>query len=247
MKKIQFSLFGRIFNLQWFYLLVYLMLLSLLISLGFWQLGRSDEKRLLLDLAAQQEKIITELNPQTVDDSQQLRYQQLTVKGRYDTQQQFLLDNQIVAAKAGYFVLTPFILHGSQKAILVNRGWLPAHLDRSRFPDISFENPETVTLTGRANTFPSVGIKLKGAEIPTKGFPALVQVIDSPTLARKLGYPLFSFQLELAPNHANGYRREWLKNTLITPEKHTAYAVQWFSLALTLTLLFFWYSSKKHQ
>jgi surfeit locus 1 family protein len=31
------------------------------------------------------------------------------------------------------------------------------------------------------------------------------------------------------------------------PEKHIAYAVQWFALALTLTLLILWISCKKYK
>jgi surfeit locus 1 family protein len=36
-----------------------------------------------------------------------LRFKNAVVKGYYDTAQQFLLDNQILSGKTGYFVLTP--------------------------------------------------------------------------------------------------------------------------------------------
>jgi surfeit locus 1 family protein len=42
-----------------------------------------------------------------------------------------------------------------------------------------------------------------------------------------------------------GYWREWRKNTVIPPEKHIAYAVQWFGLAITLTILFIWFGTKR--
>jgi len=239
------TVFGRVFSFSLFYVVLYGLLLWLLISLGFWQLGRSDEKRLLLEQQTLQEKINLEFSAQTPDNVENLRFQQATTVGHYDIKRQFLIDNQIVKGKAGYFVMTPFILENSYKAILVNRGWLLANPDRNILPEINFSMTDKITLRGRINSFPSVGIKLQGAEIPTEGFPSVVQVVNSDILAEKLAYPLFSFQIELAADSPNGYHREWLRNNLMPPEKHTAYAVQWFGLAFTLSILFFWYSSKK--
>jgi surfeit locus 1 family protein len=102
-------------------------------------------------------------------------------------------------------------------------------------------------VSGRINQFPTVGIKLKGAEIPTNTWPSVVQLIDSQVLTEKLGYEIASFQLELEPESQEGYKREWKINTAIPPEKHLGYAVQWFGLALTLTALFFWISLKKRS
>jgi surfeit locus 1 family protein len=90
-----------------------------------------------------------------------------------------------------------------------------------------------------------VGIKLNGAEIPTKGWPSVVQVIDNQVLANKLGYPVFPYQIELENDLPEGYKRDWQAAKIMLPEQHTAYAIQWFALAFTLTMLFFWYSLKK--
>ena len=240
----QFKLFQRDFKFSFFYSSLYLLLLILLISLGFWQLGRADEKRLLIKQQQSRLNTILELNGQTEDNSQLLRYRQIVASGYYETDKQFLIDNQIVGGKAGYFVMTPFILQGSTKAVLVNRGWLPANPDRNILPDITVDG-EQITLQGRVNTFPSVGIKLEGAEIPTEGWPSVVQLVESNVLAKKLGKDLFSFQVELAPESAAGYTRNWQENSFMPPEKHIAYATQWFGLAITLTVLFFWYSSTK--
>jgi surfeit locus 1 family protein len=86
---------------------------------------------------------------------------------------------------------------------------------------------------------------LAGAEIPTKGWPSIVQVLNNQVLADKLGYKIFPFQIELDKALSEGYNREWQKTTIMLPEQHTAYAIQWFALAFTLTLLYLWYSYKK--
>jgi len=64
-------------------------------------------------------------------------------------------------------------------------------------------------------------------------------------LAKKLGYALLPFQIELDKNIADGFKREWQTATVMPPEQHIANALQWFGLALTLSILFFWYSFKK--
>ncbi len=228
--------------------LIYLCLLPLLIALGIWQLGRSEEKRLFLEqqehgLASSE---IIQLSTAIGDNADALRYKKVVVTGHYDQAHQFLIDNQISAGKAGYFVLTPFVLQGETKAVLINRGWVPLNQNRSILPDVQLKKEQTV-VTGRINRFPSVGIKLAGAEIPSEGWPSVVQVVDSQVLAKKLAYSLFPFQLELDKDLPEGFKREWQTTTVMLPEQHTAYAMQWFALAFTLTILFIWYSNKRND
>jgi len=228
--------------------LVYLCLLPLLIALGIWQLGRSEEKRVFLEQQGQElaSSEIIQLSKASEDNLDRIRYKKVQATGHYDQAHQFLIDNQISAGKAGYFVLTPFVLQGEAKAVLVNRGWVPLTQQRSILPDLQISSEQT-QVTGRINQFPSVGIKLAGAEIPTEGWPSVVQVVDSSVLAKKLGYSIFPFQIELDKDQPEGFKREWRTSTIMLPEQHTAYAMQWFALAFTLTILFIWYSYKRND
>jgi len=236
---------GRTLRLQRTPTMVYLCLLPLLLALGSWQLGRSEEKRALIEQEQQRSAGEALHLPAAVgDDVDALRYRRVEMSGHYDSAHQFLLDNQISEGRAGYYVLTPFVLQGAEKAVLVNRGWVPLNPDRSILPDVHIKSLQT-TITGRINHFPGVGIKLAGAEIPGDGWPSRVQVVDSEMLAKKLGYALLPFQVELDKASADGFKREWRTTTVMPPEQHIAYAAQWFGLALTLTILFFWYSFKK--
>jgi len=227
--------------------LVYLCVLPVLIALGMWQLDRSEQKQAFLEeqkQAAADEML--HLTAAAENNTKTLRYRKVEAAGRYDAAHQFLVDNQISDGKAGYFVLTPFILTGENKAVLVNRGWIPLNQNRSILPELKIDNAEAVII-GRINSFPSVGIKLAGAEIPSEGWPSIVQVVDSDVLAKKLGYSLFQFQVELGKEQPDGFKREWHTATIMQPEQHTAYAIQWFALALTLTILFIWYSFKNND
>lgn len=247
MKKFTLTVAGRSFRFSLFGLVLYAVLLFFLCSLGNWQLRRAEQKEQYLQqqaVAAKAERI--DLNAAPRPQLEALEYRDVRVAGHYDTAHQFLIDNQVNKGKAGYFIMTPFLIDGQDKAVLVNRGWAPMALDRSLTTDISIAAPETI-VHGRANHFPSVGLVLEGADIPSESWPAVVQVVNPDVLTKKLGYPLLDFQVELSPAMADGYLREWREISIMPPEKHIAYAVQWFGLALTLTVLFIWLSYKKNN
>jgi len=242
----KFKLLNRTFQMSWLGLSAYLLLMLLLCSLGSWQLSRAEQKKqLLLQQQAAIDSGVIDLNRQTIIDVATVRYRKARLNGRYDFAHQFLLDNRIMDGKSGYFVLTPFRADGLP-AVLINRGWLAVGGDRNQMPDLSMRT-EPTEVTGRINEFPSVGLVLKGAEIPTENWPSVVQVVDSKVLSQKLGYEIAAFQIELEPSAAEGYKRAWKINVPIPPEKHLAYAVQWFGLALTLTALFIWISIKNRS
>ena len=247
MKKITVPIAGRRIRISVLGLAGFLVLLGILCSLGNWQLQRADEKRLYLQqqqLAQKAERIM--LNRLEHVDLKSMEYKKVSVKGAYDEAHQFLIDNQIKDGKVGYLVMTPFIIAGRNQAVLVNRGWVPMNKDRSIKPDIRIEKKHRV-LSGRVNHFPVVGMALKGADIPTDTWPAVVQVINTEILDAKLGYSLLGFQIELDADQPGGYEREWKNVSIMPPEKHIAYAMQWFALAITLTVLFVWYHVKNNE
>ncbi len=225
--------------------LVVLGLLPILIALGMWQLDRAEQKRAIF---AQQKQAMAapavQLTAATPEDKDALRYKAVIATGHHDGAHQILIDNQIAGGKTGYFVLTPFILDQGDKAILVNRGWVPASQDRKVLPDVTLPQNRT-QVSGRINQFPSVGIKLAGADQPSAGWPAVVQVAENDVLSARLGYRVFPFMLELDKQAPEGYRREWRENTVMPPEQHVAYAAQWFGLAIVLAMLFVWFSRLK--
>jgi len=236
---------GRSFNFSLIPLLLYLALVTLLISLGFWQLGRADEKKIFMTKQqVSADKDVISLKSIVDADPESLRYRKIEISGLYDKEHQFLIDNQIVNGQAGYFVMTPLLVDGMKNAVLVNRGWVVLNKDRRVLPDVSISTLQ-VKLLGRVNNFPSVGFKLDGAEIPADGWPSVVQVVDTDILANRLGYSLFPFQVELDITMDDGYQREWRKSAVMPPEKHIAYAVQWFGLAITLTILFIWFGTQR--
>lgn len=225
-------------NIKLRWLFAYLGFFLLFLSLGAWQINRANQKQAFLDEEAKRQNQAVQITHETAENLEALRYRPASVVGHFETQKQFLLDNQIDSGKAGYFVFTPFKLQNSNKAILVNRGWIPLIEPRATLPNVDFQAETETILKGRINSFPSIGLKLAGANQPTTTNPAVVGIIDTNVLAKELGYELFAFQLELAPEMPNGFKREWKAANIMQPEQHLAYAMQWFGLALVLTILF---------
>src|ERR1700760_3278690 len=106
--------------------LLTIVLIAMLVSLGFWQLQRAAQKRVLYDEFAAGGDAARAIDLQT---PRLPRYSHVEATGHYDADRQILIDNMFNAERAGYFVITPFALQGGGWT-LVNRGWVP--LGRSR-------------------------------------------------------------------------------------------------------------------
>jgi len=218
-------------------------LLPALLWLAAWQLGRADEKRHLINLQAQQMLAAPVQLDSRVHDLEPLRYRRVWIDGEYDSEHQFLLDNQVVNGKAGFHVMTPFHIQGTSMSILVNRGWLAGSADRKTLPDVTLMD-KSHRLSGMISGFSGVGYELSGAEVPSSGWPAVVQLIKTKTLVKRLGYPLLPYQLWLDESFSEGYHRDWKIRRYMTPEKHMGYALQWLSLALLVLVFYLWRSFK---
>lgn len=244
-KKNHLRLGNREFSCSWLILVLYVLVFCILVALGIWQLQRADEKKQLMQRQAMRgDQQIVELNGQHSWQLNLLEYKPVVVKGQYDKAHQILVDNQIKQGQVGYLVLTPYFIAEQNQAVLVNRGWLPMNLDRTIKPDVEFDR-RVPQIKGRVNHFPVVGLKLAGADEPSEGWPVVVQLINTEKISAILGYPLLDFLIELDPSEPEGYLRSWEVPYTVSPDKHIAYAVQWFAMALALTGLFFWHGFRR--
>lgn len=220
----------------------FLVVFGLFVRLGLWQIHRADEKQALIDARAERSRdIAIELTGREAS-LEDLRYRRVVVAGRYDADHQFLLDNQINGQQLGFHVLTPLQIADSDRAVLVNRGWRPWGADRERAPDLGIGRVD-VRIAGMVERFPAVGLKLKGADIPSPGWPSVVQVAEPERLAERLGYPVLPYQVLLDPTAADGYARDWTV-TPLNPDTNRGYALQWFLFAAVAAVLYIRYGFK---
>lgn len=224
------------FKPGWRASLVFLAALTLFANLGLWQIRRAGEKEALMEAREQRGREEPVRLSGIEAGADELRFRRVEVLGEYDADHQFLVDNRIHDGQPGYLVLTPLRIAGSDRAVLVDRGWVPLGADRTRPPEIGLTR-RAVRVTGVADYFPRVGFKLRGAEIPGPGWPALVQVAEPARLAERLGYPVLPYQVLLDSAAPDGYVRAW-REVPLDPGKNRGYALQWFLFAAVAAVLY---------
>jgi surfeit locus 1 family protein len=161
-------------------------------------------------------------------------YQRVRVSGTLDARHQFLLDNRSYQGRPGYEVLTPLTRAGAV-TLLVDRGWVPFSGSRAQLPDVSLDTDAAVTLTGRSGLLPSPGLAL-GHASPSGAWPKVTAFPSMAELASTLGTGLEPRILLLDPAAPHGYVRDWQPPGM-SPLRHFSYAIQWWSFAALVLLL----------
>lgn len=216
------------------------LLLPLLISLGFWQLDRADQKQALEDAyQARQAAPAEDLSAQEAirPDREAMMWRRVRLRGDYLHEKTFLLDNQIKDGRPGYLVFSPFRLAGTQTVILVNRGWLPMDGGRKAVPEIP--PPEnTGSIEGTAKKPQSTGLFLGGpaAEALAPGL-VRMQQLDLEALEQDNNWSLLPYVVRLDGESGNRLLRDW-EAPGFGKEKHQGYAFQWFAMAATLFIIY---------
>jgi surfeit locus 1 family protein len=216
--------------------LVTLLLLPLLIGLGLWQLERAAWKQDLIAAHAERSRRPPQTLAALLASGEELPYYRATARGRYDLEHQLLLDNRAEQGRAGYHVLTPLRLAGGG-TVLVNRGWVPVGNDRAQLP--ALPGPEgAITVNAMVTLPPEKVFRLGAEEEVHPGWPQVVQQIELPALEQRLDTTLQPVILLLDPDVDGGFVRSWRPVYGISPDRHRAYALQWFTLALVLLLIY---------
>ena len=206
--------------------------IAFLTSLGFWQLDRANEKRAI---EASIQKANTGIVELITDENRLLEkeYYQVRLKGQYQSNKQFIYDNQIVDQVSGYYVLTPFKLEGQPSSIIINRGFIPWNGDREKLADVSIEKTKSEIKVQISK--PIKRIELKSSEIGNN-FPVLIQAIEIDGLIVLSGVELTTVVGLLNASASDGFVRKWEPYTG-SIEKHIGYAIQWFLMALVLAII----------
>jgi surfeit locus 1 family protein len=212
--------------------IIVLLLLPMFISLGFWQLHRADEKRLLQAKFAMRDKI----PPITLKQAQQLTdysYYPIQLNGYFDNAHSILLDNQFYQHRVGYQVITPFINENHQW-VLVNRGWLPMGASRNSLPKIVLVS-DKVRIMGflyAPQKNPFISNKIESIVWPLR-----MESLDIPLLSSYLNRTFYPHTILLNPKSPYGFIRNW-QPVNMKASMHIGYAVQWFAMAMALLVIY---------
>ena len=209
--------------------------LPLLLILGYWQLLRADEKQSIVNQYQTNRQQPSLTDPQMLDNGQDYQYRQAAIQGEADNERVIILDNRVKYGRPGYEVLQAVTISGSAKKLLINRGWVPADLNRSILPVIP-------SLTGNIQLRGYLYRTLKGGYRLDDGVrnlaqgPSRVGWITVERAEQLFGESFYPYQLRLDSDSVGALETGW-PTVSIYPEKHIAYAVQWFAMAVTLFIL----------
>ena len=221
-----------------------LLLLVLMTGLGLWQLERANWKQVLVDTREGR----TLLPPIALRPGEELgdevQYRRVFARGYYDVEHQLLLDNKTYQGHAGYHVLTPLRLDESNAVVLVNRGWVPLGKTRAELPKIPATSGE-VLVDAMVELPPQKLFRLADIEEVNTAWPKVVQQLEIRELEQLLGVALEPLILLLDKDDAFGFIRDWKAVYGVTVDKHRAYAVQWFTLAVVLLLIYISVNSER--
>lgn len=206
--------------------------IALTVALGFWQLGRGEEKAALAERlkAARSGPLIAV--PATEISEDAIAWRRVEASGRFAPEFTVFIDNRVFHGVPGYHVVTPLKIDGGERYVLVNRGWIAAAPDRRSLPRI--DTPAgNVRITGIA-TVPSP----RQFELSTRI--ADGNVWQNLTIARYRATVAIAIQPVVVQQDNqldDGLQREWIESGP-SPDRNYGYAFQWFAMAAALLIYY---------
>lgn len=209
---------------QWLFLAI--VVIAGFCRLGFWQLDRAEQKR-EISAAVDKQGFIELKQGQALP----ANWTKIRLAGEYSNQH-WLLDNQLNNGKAGFEVLSLFQLMDGRK-IIVNRGWV------SQLNNVDAAISKTKqSILGVVAPHRAAGMRMGEVIVATRQNG--LKVVNYPTakdFSEWLDAEVLDASIWLDKNQPNGFVRNWQPPEK-SAEKHLAYAVQWFALALTVLIVF---------
>ncbi|MDB2374490.1 SURF1 family protein [Psychrosphaera haliotis] len=247
----------------------------ILCKLGFWQLERADQKRILLEqtsgIVLSQQNLLESI---TLGDVSELNNKEVTLELTLDNRSIWLIDNKIYQGQAGYDVVVPALVSSSvtytnddgsvsngdtsvtnddsfvgksdssgsnstvndgNAYVFVNLGWWKAPATRAELPEVIL--PEKVNVTGLLKTTDLEQFTLSD-KTGEYSFPQRVQSVNAILEFHKKKAPSSSPVFLYASSNTINQHPQLYKPVVMPPEKHVAYAVQWFLLAVAAVIVF---------
>ena len=228
-------------SLPW--LIFTLIIFAGLIKLGLWQNSRAIEKeqRLGRMVELQQQNALSLTQVLALQASnEQVNYINdfpVSIEADFIPEIVFLLDNQTNKNSLGYRVYQ--VVKSNDYAVLINLGWVQGSINRQELPKIT-------ALVGQFHfqgkiRFIEKGIVLMEQKLKKDQWPLRIQHIDLEKISTLIDVQLLPFVVYLDKKEALGFEKNW-QPIVMPPEKHRAYAFQWFSLAIAWLSLMIWAS-----
>ena len=204
--------------------------LCVMVYLGSWQQQRAAEKRALQAEFEMRAKAAPLALGASIVDPVASRYARATARGEWVANGQIYVDNKFDNDAVGFHVVAPLRIAGTDRYVLVNRGWVAR--------GVNYPSPPVVTLPGGPVTVEGV------LTVPTSRFlelaPATTQgrVWQNLTIERfRASSGLDVLPLVLLASTAAAPLKPVSERPDARAEKHVEYMLTWYSLAATVVVL----------
>jgi cytochrome oxidase assembly protein ShyY1 len=223
------------FRFRWVPFLAAALVVAFGVSLGNWQLRRAEQKLALQEQMLMRAEFAPVNSNALAPEQTPEEFRRVVAKGEFIASWAVYLDNRPYQGRAGFYLLMPFKLAGSEQSVLVMRGWFPRDaINREHIPTIAV--PEgVIQIEGRVRASTGKVMQLGEAAALEPG--AIAQNVDVAEFARASKLSLQTFIIEQTNDAADGLVRDWPIPS-VGIDKHKGYAFQWYSLALVAAVFF---------
>jgi surfeit locus 1 family protein len=228
------------FSLRW-WLTTFLVLVAcaVMVRLGLWQLDRHRQRQAFNSRVESQEILPPLDMNQPVPDNTlpDMEYRSVVVVGEYDFSEQVALRNQVWENLPGVRLVTPLKIAGSDRSVIVERGWIPL-AETSPENWSKYDEPGEVTVEGiirQSTTRPEIGRKNDPTPAPGEGDLKEWNLLNVERIASQAPghfYPIYIQQSAEADRLSPPYPSAEVPELSDGP--HLGYAGQWFMFALLL-------------
>lgn len=217
-----------------------------MIALGFWQLGRLDEKRTqnaqiesaMVEPAQPIDRVLPAGPATTPEQVAAAEYRPVVVVGTYRVDEQVLIMNRTYNSVPGYWVVTPLV-QADGTAVVVLRGWIPFSYSAGGSPDDFAPPPGIVAVQGlvRPSQERSTNALVSSPKDPDTGVLGELARLDVGRLAQQIDERTMPAYVQLvAQDPPVGALPTPLDLPELSEGPHLGYAFQWFAFTL-LTLI----------
>lgn len=209
------------------------------IQLALWQTGRAHQKQQVADAMAQRATAPAIHVGVEILKADAVEYRTVEARGRFDPNGLVYLDNRVNKGRAGYEVVMPLRIDGTDMHLLVNRGWIAGTGDRQRLPQVRTPT-DVVSLTGIAVIPGTKMYELSEMAIEGKVW----QNLSVERYAANTGYKIQPILARQTSETPDGLIRDWTVSDRAI-NVHRSYAFQWYALAALVFVVYLAMSFKR--
>ena len=226
---------GKTFGPGWVPTVAAVVGLSLTLAAAHWQYGRAKQKTEL----RQQYLARLALPPLRLNDSiprpETASFRKIKVSGQYVPDKAILLDNKVRQGVPGYEIVAPLKIAGSDRSVLIDRGWIRGDGDRTAQGAIRL--PQGVVMVTGTAVLPGHGaLELSNEVVEGR----IWQNLNLARFRELQQLDVLGFVVQEQSGVDDGLNRDWPQPGFGI-EMHESYTGQWLLFSALIVFFYIYY------